>query len=352
MTIVKTIDEVDAAWLTGALGAEVSEFAVTPVGTGQMGDSYRLAVTYGHGAPGAPASVVVKLASTDERSRATGLALRAYEVEVNFYLHLARTVDIAVPGCFFAEVDPGTGWFTLVLEDLAPAVQGDHFSGCTPDQAELALAELARLQGPRWGDPELANTRWLNRRTPESDDFTAAMVASLWPGFLERYGDRLDENQRKVCASLMDRLGEYLAQEVGPSSIVHGDYRLDNMLLGATDGPRPVAVVDWQTAAWGPPLMDAAYFLSAAFSDRAERAAVERDLIASYHDHLRSYGVDDLSWDECWTAYRRGTFSSIFMAVASSMLVERTDRGDDMFMTSIERGCAQIEDLDALELLP
>ena len=45
-------------------------------------------------------------------------------------------------------------------------------------------------------------------------------------------------------------------------------------------------------------------------------------------------------------------FGTLVMAIASSMLVERTARGDRMFLCSVERACAQIDDLDALELLP
>ena len=39
---------------------------------------------------------------------------------------------------------------------------------------------------------------------------------------------------------------------------MHGDYRLDNLLFGE-DGT--VTVLDWQTVSWGPPLVDASYFI-------------------------------------------------------------------------------------------
>ena len=40
------------------------------------------------------------------------------------------------------------------------------------------------------------------------------------------------------------------------------------------------------------------------------------------------------------------------MTVGPAMLVERTDRGDEMFMVTLSRYAQQILDLDALELLP
>lgn len=49
---------------------------------------------------------------------------------------------------------------------------------------------------------------------------------------------------------------------------------------------------------------------------------------------------------------RLQSFHGIMMNVASPMLVERTLRGDDMFMTLLGRHCKQVLDLDALSLLP
>ena len=40
------------------------------------------------------------------------------------------------------------------------------------------------------------------------------------------------------------------------------------------------------------------------------------------------------------------------MAIVSSMLVERTDRGDQMFMTMLQRHCDHVLDTDALATLP
>lgn len=49
---------------------------------------------------------------------------------------------------------------------------------------------------------------------------------------------------------------------------------------------------------------------------------------------------------------RKQTFFGVMMAVVSPMLVQRTERGDDMFMAVFARHCAQVLDLDALALLP
>ena len=146
--VVQRPEDITAAFLGEVLGRPVEDFDAQPVGTGQMADSVRYTLKPG----GDPASVVVKFAAADETSRATGLALRSYEIEVRFYKELAQTVGIRTPRCYYASVDPATGWFTLVLEDMAPAEQGDQMAGCSIDQrvaraggvGEVARAALGR----------------------------------------------------------------------------------------------------------------------------------------------------------------------------------------------------------------
>jgi aminoglycoside phosphotransferase (APT) family kinase protein len=61
----------------------------------------------------------------------------------------------------------------------------------------------------------------------------------------------------------MNRLMEWLptsAPADDKTTIVHGDYRLDNMILHATE-PKVVAVLDWELSTLGNPLADFSYFL-------------------------------------------------------------------------------------------
>ncbi|HVD63236.1 MAG TPA: phosphotransferase family protein [Lapillicoccus sp.] len=85
-------------------------------------------------------------------------------------------------------------------------------------------------------------------------------------GFLgrqvRRWGQQLDASQSRDVAGideLRTRLGERVPPD-SPGAVVHGDYRLDNVLVTATD--EIGAVVDWEMATLGDPLTDVALLLT------------------------------------------------------------------------------------------
>ena len=336
---------------SGALDPSALVIAVDQraVGTGQMGDCLRLALTYDREVD-APASVVAKLPSSNETSRATGMAMRTYEVEVRFYQQLAADLPVRSPRCHHAEIDLGSGDFVLLLEDLAPAEQGDQVAGCTVEEARLVLAEAARLHAPRWGDPTLDRLDWAVRWSQESQDAMHAMLTVLWPNFVERYGDDLDDDVVAMGSRFIAGLGAYYAHRPEPHTVIHNDFRLDNLLFGTPEGGPPVAVVDWQTVGVGPALGDVSYFLGAGLGV-GDRRAHEEDLVRGYHEALLASGVEGYAWDRCWADYRAFAFSGFHMAVLASMIVERTDRGDAMFLAMAGRHGRQILDLGAEEFL-
>ena len=162
----------------------VERFTTERIGTGQMSECYRVELTYADGA-GGPGSVVLKVAATDPVSRQTGLALGLYEREVRFYTDIAPRIGGPVAPCYSSAFDAETGVFHLLLGDAGPAVVGDEIRGATVEQAMLAMSELGRLHGQLLGDAALADAEWLNRESPMNQ----ALIAALYAGFLERYGD-------------------------------------------------------------------------------------------------------------------------------------------------------------------
>jgi aminoglycoside/choline kinase family phosphotransferase len=314
-----------------------------------MCDSVRLHLTYAPGVDGPP-TIIAKLPAADPTSRTTALNLRSYEIEVRFYQQLAPDLPIRTPHILYSDIDVATASFVLLMEDLAPAQQGDQLAGCSVDVAEIAIDELVKLHAPRWGDPKLAEYDWLYRDPEAGRMFMMGMLPLFWNGFRERYADRLGSDVHEAGGALFSNLERYLSSRDEPTTVVHGDYRLDNLLFGAAGGGTPIAVVDWQTCALGAGLNDVAYFIGAGLQ-LDDRRAHERDLVRRYHDGLVAAGVTGYGFDRCWTDYRAGTWSGLIMAVAASMLVEQTKRGDEMFMAMAHRHARHALDLDAPALL-
>jgi hypothetical protein len=342
---------VTPGWLTdvlrasGAIGEHtaVASFRSAPIGTGQVGDNVRFELDY-DGPPG-PRTLVCKFGSRDPASAAAGIQMRLYESEVAFYRDLAPTVDIAVPRCHYAAVEPGTANAVIVMEDQAPAEQGDQVAGCTLGQAELAMDEAARLHGPRWGDPALAGLAWLDR--DGMNEGVASMVPAMWGSFVDRYRSMLDPVTLEAGPELADLVSVRNGRWTFTKTAIHGDFRLDNMLFETAAGGRPLTVVDWQTVELGPGAHDVAYFLGNAVAPEVRRSC-ERAMVGRYHRSLvDDYGVDDYPLDRCWAEYVTFSHASLLMAVFASMLVGRTDRGDAMFMAMANRSAQMAADLDA-----
>jgi Phosphotransferase enzyme family len=355
--LLRTAADVSPEWLTDALieagvikpGTRVEGFTSEAIGTGQMADTTRFTLAYaGDVGASAPATVVGKFASADDQSRGTGLALRAYEVEVRFYREVAARVDARVPAAYVAEIEPETGWFTLLLEDIVGGIQGDQMAACRPDVAAAVLDEMAGLHAPCWESPELAALDWLNRGSPDASELLTTMVQMLLPGFLERYSDTLAPEHQEVCRFLAAHMPAYVALRSGPRTASHGDFRLDNLLF-QPDDLRPV-VVDWQTLIWGSAAADVAYFVGGSVTTE-ERRRHESDLLVHYHEALCRRGVADYSLEQLRADFRRETFAGLVMAIVASMVVQRTERGDLMFLTTATRHAQHALDVDAPALL-
>ncbi|WP_238994578.1 ecdysteroid 22-kinase family protein [Mycolicibacterium chubuense] len=340
--------DLTAEWLSAATGRTVTEFAVERIGTGQMSECYRVALTYANGDEAGPASVVLKVAAADPSSRQTGLAMGLYEREVRFYTDIAPGLGGPVAPCFHAAYDPSTGVFDLLLADAAPAVAGNEIRGASAEQAHLALAQLGLVHGRLLGDEALAGADWLNRESPVNQ----GLMAALYAGFIDRYREQVAPEHRHVCERLVETFDAYMAAEAesgGPQGLVHGDYRLDNMLFGQQGADRALTVVDWQTVTWGPAFTDVAYFLGCALPTDQRRQQYDA-LLRAYHDAL---GPDSgVTVDDVRDGVRHQSFFGVLMAIVSPMLVERTDRGDEMFMAMIARHCQHVLDVDALAILP
>jgi hypothetical protein len=334
-------------WMQSALRAAGFDVAVTrvdacPVGTGQMSVSLRARYTVASPVDGLPGSVIVKLPSPDRAVRQ--LACGGYRAEIAFYEELASTVAIRAPRCHLAVANSDASSFTLVLEDLSPAVPGDQVAGATVNAVAAAARNLAGLHGPRWCDPSLRDARWLRPSGPGPHRGTAGLVARALPQLAERLGPALSAADRATLERSAAALPAFLAARPDRFAPIHGDYRLDNLLFGPGD---EVSAVDWQSLSLGLPARDLAYLIGTCLSV-ADRRAVEADVVGVYWDELVRYGVAGYSRAECFDDYRLGLLHCPLIIVLGAAYGIRTERGDAMFAAMIQRSCQAIRDLGTL----
>ncbi|MGZ7011126.1 MAG: phosphotransferase family protein [Ilumatobacteraceae bacterium] len=334
------------SWLSSVLGADVSVTSTSRIGDGLVGMNIRLTV---ESDGSIPPTLIAKLPSPDPISRATGIGLRNYEREVGFYLEVAPTVDIRVPHCYHAEWFPSTGDFVLLMEDLAPAEQGNQVSGCDPDRARTAVLELAKLHGPRWGDPTLDDIEWLNRRTASDSQQLAVLWSMFFPGFMSTYARYLSADAAGVVQRFGDQIACWVDGREPPSTVTHGDYRLDNLMFAGPDGGATIAAVDWQTPGHGSGTSDVSYFLGAGVMPDV-RCQIERRLVDEYGQALAGYGVA-VDPDQLWHHYRRDAYGGVVMAVIASQIVGSNSRSEAMFAAMATRHLQHVLDLDCESLL-
>jgi hypothetical protein len=353
---IPTPEAVNAAFLTERLrktghdGVTVLDFSSERVGTGQLGRCIRYELELSPADAPAPRSLIGKFPSDDPTSRQTAIQLRSYLKEVSFYRDLQARIAIRTPRCYFAAIAGEGPEFMLLLEDLAPARQGDQLGGCTPEVARAAIAELVGLHASSWCDEGLRGIDWLGEPSEPTILLGRALYRAQLPAFLTRYGARLAPDEARIIESVADSKGAPFELLDDVFGLVHVDYRLDNLLIDEAADPPAVAVVDWQSITLGRPLSDVAYFLGAGLLPEVRRG-IERGIVEDYYRRLCAAGVAGYEWERCWSDYRRGTFAGFAVTVIASVMVEQTERGEEMFTAMARRHARHALDHGAEEFL-
>ena len=355
---ISAIEDLTPGWMEAVLHgaglpmARVSDVTVERVGTGQSGTCCRIVPQYVGSDPALPRSIIAKFPGESEASRRIGTEYGVFLREVNFYRYLQHRCAIRTPRCYHASIRGNGPEFAILLEDLAPAVQGDQMVGCSIELTKAALVELVGLHAPTWHDAAILEQGWMME--PALAD-RAECVSGLYrhglPQFMERCAPGLEPDE----VALIKRLGkeaefpsEYPRLKVHCAT--HNDYRLDNLLIDSTRQPERLHVVDWQTVGTANPMRDVSYFLGGCLTT-SDRAALERELVGYYHDHLIAAGVADYPLEQCWDDYRQAAYHGLMNAVVAMIGVGRTERGDRLFTLMAQRHVRQILDLGADTLL-
>ncbi|MDW3217830.1 MAG: phosphotransferase [Acidimicrobiales bacterium] len=349
-----TIDWVtDALHASGDLGADARVRAVHSepigVGVGLMGLLHRLSLDY-DGAPG-PATAIAKFPVPHAETRHVAKTFRFYEKEVGFYRDLAAGSSLGTPAVYAAQHDADSDDFALLLEDIADrGVVYSQTEGCPPDVALTAARALGRhaatfLESPAFEEPALA---WLpfGHETPFPEGVIQG-VGGSWEAFQQRFPELIDDRIRDLVPRYLDSIHTLMTPADGrPITLMHGDYRLDNLFFAGDD----VTAIDWQICAKGTPAYDLGYFVSQSLTVEDRRAHEDAIIDAWFEGFEAAGGTDDR--DAFMEDYRRVVmFCLCYPLQSGGALVVDDERARQLVVDLFNRCMAAIEDHDAAEFL-
>ena len=153
----------------------------------------------------------------------------------------ALCTDEAVIGSMFYVMDKVEGrvFWDLKLPGLEPAERRAIYEAQTDALAALHAFDPAAIGLSDYGKPGNYFARQVGRWTKQ---YRASEIEPV---------------------PAMDRLIDFLPQSLppeGPTRIVHGDFRLDNLIMDAAR-PQVSAVLDWELSTLGDPMADFSYLL-------------------------------------------------------------------------------------------
>ncbi len=355
-------ESITAEWMTQALrpDGETEPMALTCLaieeigsGVGLMGTILRCHLTYAPAPEDRPDSVIVKMASGRHRNLSMARRLGLYKREYDFYRLLSAQAPIRSPRLFYADFDDETHRFVLVLEDFCTMAMVDQFTGADEGQAQVAIRAAAKLHGFYWNKESILIQsgfgQVLNRR---KRFFFQEMYSDHLKTAFRNFDDFFTPSNRRLAEYLGAGLAQHLkARAKMPRTLTHGDYRLDNMFFGAT-GTDDFAAIDWQVSGLHSGLRDVSYFLAGSVLPETRRK-IEKDALLDYYGLLRSSGVENFTYEECWRQYRAHTLDGLILLVfvcGGLELEEEDDR--NLARMGLKRILAATEDLDAEEFLP
>jgi len=337
------IGEQASAHFGGTARAEMAGF----IGTGQMSRNARFTLDWVDGE--GPASVVVKVPSGDDGTRTVSFDHGVYAKECTFYDTIAGLVDITTPEAIGVHLDSERRDFALILEDLSGSVQGDQFREATEAELRLAIGEAAALHAPVWNDNDGAVFDPFREDVEDRVERSREAMPLFQMVVLDRLADGLEPDMHPMLDRFTALTEAWVRARCVPQTLVHGDFRPDNFMLGVEASAPPMAVVDWQTVSLGRGAADVAYLIAGALSPERRRE-LEADLVEHYRSELARRGV---YYDaaECQRDYALGAIHGIVIAVTATAMAERTERGDALFTQMINRHGRHALDLGSFDLL-
>lgn len=209
--------------------------------------------------------------------------------------HILCTDDSVIGSMFYVmDKVEGRVFWDLKLPDLSPAERRAIYEAQTDTLAALHRFDPDVIGLSDYGKPGNYFARQVGRWTKQ---YQASEIDTI---------------------EAMDRLIAFLPESLppdGPTRIVHGDFRLDNMIL-APDRAEVRAVLDWELSTLGDPMADFSYLLiawviPATLRNGLAGADLEalgipsvEDTVARYAEKTGTAGPANLDWLFAYNLFR------------------------------------------------
>lgn len=357
--LIRTGAEITDEWLTSVFRASgdltdsqsVTSHKSVSLGdaAGLLGELFRVELQFSDSATG-PQSVVIKFPASDPQQRGVADALGFYTREVTFYNEHVEGLPFGVPRSYGAVQDTEGTDFVLVMEDVGHLDQIDQVAGASLDQARTAISEIAKFHAQWWAHPDLEamGETFIPLSAPLYLAVLPGIFASGWPNCLSHESHNLTEGVTDFGNSYGDFLPFLLGELASPATLVHGDFRGDNLLFDSSGG---LTIIDFQITGVAHGLYDVAYFMCQSI-DSDVRHGHDESLIQLYVDTLSANGVD-VAVDEAMRLYRVASAFCLIYAVTSFQAFDAFDgRQHELMSKMLSRTVRTIEDNDALSVLP
>jgi hypothetical protein len=314
----------------------------------------RLHLTYDEYETGAPRSLIMKAPTLHTELHQNAAVFQPGLKECWFYRFGEVRTPLNVPHCYYNAVDSETGESFLLLEDLAPAQTGNQMTGASWEEAALALQSLAQLHAAWWGAdlaaaPELAQ---LIDNSQEEQNLVDRLYQDAWPQFLEHATLTVTDDIQEFGESLIGRISTLDAFLVSsPQTLIHGDFRLDNMLFGIRHEQPTCWVIDWEDITLSNGMFDVAWFLGGGLP--VEKSDREEELLRVYHQALIEAGVQGYTWAQSYHDYRCAMLSGFVQGILTiTSLDTDNDYARNLVRVLTERFMMACRRLRLSELLP
>ena len=234
--------------------------------------------------------------------------------------------DDTVIGTWFyvMEMVEGRIFWDATLPDVPAADRPTYFDAMNATIAQLHRVDYAAVGLSDYGRPGNYFERQISR----------------WS---KQYLDDADAGRDPDMDRLVDWLPRNIPDDGDQTTVVHGDFRIDNMIFHPTD-PRILAVLDWELSTLGHPLADFAYNAMmyrmpphiVAGLKGADLGALsipsEADYLAAY---CRRTGRDGLPGYDFYLAFNFFRLAAIFHGISG-----RVQRGVASSAQAAERAAA------------